>query len=187
LDRIVEAAGAVLAAEGPDALTLDRVGEEVGLAKASLYHYVRSKDDLLALLCRAALDEVERRAGTLEDLEAPEALRRLIVANLSFGFDDPLARPLAAIQERVLTDPRMSRTRAELQRARDGLHALIERGTRSGSFRVPDVDLAADLVSGLLYAAMRRGEHWGAASSDDAAGEVASFALRGLGAVTESR
>jgi AcrR family transcriptional regulator len=49
-DDIAEAAIAVADAEGIEAVSMRRVASELGLGTMSLYHYVRSKDELLDLM-----------------------------------------------------------------------------------------------------------------------------------------
>lgn len=46
-DRVVEAALRIMDAEGLDAVTMRRVGRELGVEAMSLYNHVRDKDDLL--------------------------------------------------------------------------------------------------------------------------------------------
>lgn len=50
LERIVDAAIAVAGAEGLDAVSMSRVASELGSSAMSLYRYVGSKDELLALM-----------------------------------------------------------------------------------------------------------------------------------------
>jgi AcrR family transcriptional regulator len=55
LDRIVAAAVKLAAAEGLAAVSMGRVARELGAAPMSLYRYVASKDELLALMIDAAV------------------------------------------------------------------------------------------------------------------------------------
>jgi AcrR family transcriptional regulator len=50
LERIVEAAARVAAADGLAAVAMSRVAAELGVSTMSLYRYVASKDELLALM-----------------------------------------------------------------------------------------------------------------------------------------
>ena len=54
-EDIAEAAVAVADAEGVEAVSMRRVARELGLGTMSLYHYVRSKDELLDLMSDAIL------------------------------------------------------------------------------------------------------------------------------------
>lgn len=56
--RVIQAALDILEREGPDALTIRRLGEELHVNGASLYHHFSSKEDILASAGRAALAEL---------------------------------------------------------------------------------------------------------------------------------
>jgi AcrR family transcriptional regulator len=58
-DAIVEAAVKVLDAEGVDALTVRRIGQELGTGSATLYWYIGSKDELGELVYDRVMGEVE--------------------------------------------------------------------------------------------------------------------------------
>jgi AcrR family transcriptional regulator len=55
--RIVEAALRVMDAEGLEAVTMRRIGRELGVEAMSLYNHVRDKDDLLEGVTEAVLSE----------------------------------------------------------------------------------------------------------------------------------
>ena len=57
-DAIVQAVNRLLAEKGFEAMTVDEVAAQVGIAKASLYKHFPSKEDLAA----AAMVRVMRRA-----------------------------------------------------------------------------------------------------------------------------
>ncbi len=57
-DKIVDAALAVLDAEGLDAVSMRRVAEELGTGAASLYAHVANKEELLDLIRERVLSEV---------------------------------------------------------------------------------------------------------------------------------
>jgi AcrR family transcriptional regulator len=58
-DAVVDAAMAVLVADGPDALSMRRVAQELDTGPASLYAHVSGKDELLELM-------IDRVAGAME-------------------------------------------------------------------------------------------------------------------------
>jgi AcrR family transcriptional regulator len=70
LDRIVAAAVEVAAAEGLAAVSLGRVGGELGASAMSLYRYVASKDELLALMVDAAVGQPPPAVQPGEDWRA---------------------------------------------------------------------------------------------------------------------
>jgi AcrR family transcriptional regulator len=72
LDRIVEAGVKVADAEGLAAVSMGRVAAELSSSAMALYRYVRSKDELLALMvdaCAHPLPELDPGAGWRAGLE----------------------------------------------------------------------------------------------------------------------
>jgi AcrR family transcriptional regulator len=72
---IAQAAIAVADAEGIDAVSMRRVARELGLGTMSLYHYVRSKDELIdvmsdAILGNQLVDDAELQKGWRPTLRA---------------------------------------------------------------------------------------------------------------------
>ena len=57
-EEIAEAALAVADSEGFDAVSMRRVASELGAGTMTLYHYVRTKDELVALMDNAIMGEV---------------------------------------------------------------------------------------------------------------------------------
>jgi AcrR family transcriptional regulator len=76
-EAILEKALEVLGAEGPDAVTLQRVASELGYVTTALYRYFPSKDAMLAAMQRRVIGEVH---GHLRDelarFQGEEARRR---------------------------------------------------------------------------------------------------------------
>ncbi len=68
-EAIIRSASQLLASKGFEAMTVDDVAADVGLAKASLYKHFPSKEDLAG----AAMVSVMRRAQTYLDSLAPDA------------------------------------------------------------------------------------------------------------------
>lgn len=68
-DAIIQSVNRLLAEKGYEAMTVDEVAADVGIAKASLYKHFTSKEDLAA----AAMVSVMRRAQTFLDELPAEA------------------------------------------------------------------------------------------------------------------
>jgi AcrR family transcriptional regulator len=62
-ERIVEAALAIVAREGLEALSMRRLAQELDVWPMSVYRYFRDKDELLDAVVEAAADEVAVAAG----------------------------------------------------------------------------------------------------------------------------
>jgi TetR/AcrR family transcriptional regulator of autoinduction and epiphytic fitness len=73
-DAIVSAVNRLLAEKGFDAMTVDEVAAEVGIAKASLYKHFASKEDLAGA---AMVRVLERAMGEIERLRVDRSLRAI--------------------------------------------------------------------------------------------------------------
>ena len=58
-DRIIEAALGVMDAEGLEAVTMRRIGRELGVEAMSLYNHVEDKDDILEGVTERVMNEFE--------------------------------------------------------------------------------------------------------------------------------
>ncbi|MES2994116.1 MAG: helix-turn-helix domain-containing protein [Pseudomonadota bacterium] len=74
---IVEAVNRLLAEKGFEAMTVDAVAAEVGIAKASLYKHFKSKEDLAAAAMIGVLDRALELIETLQRDAATSARERL--------------------------------------------------------------------------------------------------------------
>ncbi|WP_069161784.1 TetR/AcrR family transcriptional regulator [Nocardia altamirensis] len=78
-DQIVEAAVALLDAEGLEALSMRKIGAKLGAGATSLYWYVANKEELLEL----ALDEFW---GMVETPESDDAPWREVLTTFAYNF-----------------------------------------------------------------------------------------------------
>jgi AcrR family transcriptional regulator len=81
LERIVEAAVRVAAADGLSAVSMSRVAADLGVSTMSLYRYVAAKQELLALMVDAAYGTPPTSSGPQEGWR--EALSRWAWAELT--------------------------------------------------------------------------------------------------------
>ena len=84
LDRILDAAGRIADGEGLKALSMRRLGAELGAGATSVYWHVRSKDELLDLLVDRVIGEivadiVPAEGWRPEMTEAARATRRILI------------------------------------------------------------------------------------------------------------
>jgi len=75
-DAIVSVVNRLLAEKGFEAMTLDEVAAEVGIAKASLYKHFPSKEDLAAAAMVRVMDRARAFLDTLDSTRPPVELLR---------------------------------------------------------------------------------------------------------------
>ncbi len=140
--------------------SLDSIAEELGLTKASLYHYVESKE---GLLCRIALQHVRRIitvATTASEEEGPPDMRlfRLIVAHVEEVCNAPEGR-LAPFYDRYLLSGEasgigslISEWRAEMSAYTGFVRNLVREGVTTKIFVIAEVDFTVDTILGAANA-----------------------------------
>ena len=77
-DAIVAVVNRLLAEKGFEAMTLDEVAAEVGIAKASLYKHFPSKEDLAAAAMVRLMDRARAFLDTLDTRQPPLALLKAV-------------------------------------------------------------------------------------------------------------
>jgi len=152
LDEIVEAAAAVFAAKGFSKATLENVAERLRVSRATLYYYVRSKDDLLH---RVIGDFVGGRQKELEDLRrrrdlAPEdRLRHALRSQLRHFDTHPDMARVFLREEAELPPDLFAEQRVYRRNIQDAVEQLFEDGVAAGRFRDIDPRLVAFALFGM--------------------------------------
>lgn len=146
---LLSTAAGLFARKGYRATTLDDIAGDLGLKKASLYHYIRSKDELLVEIYQQIFDRIDAVVApyATADLPVDERLRRMVHAHITVVTAELESLSVVFSEEAELPD--------ELQRGirhrKRGHEALFEKviaeGQRQGVFRQGSVRL---MVVGLL-------------------------------------
>ena len=149
--ELVRAAVRVFARDGFHGSRVGDIAEEAGVAHGLLYHYFRSKDDVLETIFRASWQELVVETERLEASGLPldGRLRRFAGVFLGSWLADPdLVRVL--IRE-IARSPEVGRRVDEIGRVFAGLTRMFEQARDGGEIR-RDVDprLAAFVFYGAL-------------------------------------
>ena len=171
---IVEAGAMLLAERPPEALTVDAVVEAAGVAKGTFYYHFQSISELAAavgVMLAESFDEVMTPARL--ELRDP-------IARLAFGFKQFL--------EKAISDPAWARLVVQSSQSptefgrgvRENLKADLAEAIAHGRLTVRDVELAADIVMGIVLQVMRGILERGA--RHDLTREALDAMLRALGA-----
>src|SRR5918912_3098787 len=91
-DRVVESALELVDAEGPDALTMRRLGRDLGVEAMSIYEYTSGKDDLVRAVMERLLEELELPTSGHPDWK--QRIRDVVDAWLRLSERHPKAFPL---------------------------------------------------------------------------------------------
>lgn len=184
LQEVLDAAARIFAAKGYRGTSLNDIGDALGMNKASLYYYVRSKEDLLhRLILRAGrrLRDVSQDPEVAR-LPAAEALERLVREHCRVAFEHRHELGVLVHQRRYLELDALGevsgRERAYVAR----LKALIARGVEEGAFRPVDPSVAAQFVLDTVNGLLRWFRPEGRATRAQIADEAWNFVRGGLAA-----
>lgn len=159
-ERLLAAAGAVIARVGP-AFTLADVAGEAQVSAGTLGHRFGSKHGLLQAMLRVAIDDARREmaAARAGDGDPVTAVRRALVERYA-PLDDPVsaANNLAQLAA-DLSDERLRAGMAEFYAAvRAGTRALLHRAVDAGALPgAPAVPVAARILAAVADGAAL---HW---------------------------
>src|SRR5580693_772867 len=150
-ETLLATAAELFARKGYRATTLDDIAGELGLKKASLYHYIRSKDELLADIYQQIFDRIEAEVAPLVSLDLPagERLRRMIHAHLTVVTAELPSLSVVFSEESELPAD-LQRGIRHRKRAHEALfEKVIAEGQREGVFRPGSVRLMVVALLGM--------------------------------------
>ena len=181
--ELVEAAARVFRTKGYHSASVQDIADEVGILKGSLYHYVRSKEELLYLVIREPISRLYRTVEEVASSDAApaEKLRRAIEAHLQ-AFDDHYPDLFVYLRE---TEDLRKRFRAQTQLSPKHYERLwqqiLEEGVKAGVFRSDlDVKVVSYGLLGMLNWLYKWYDPKGRLGSREVARQFAAVALRGL-------
>ncbi|HZQ78792.1 MAG TPA: TetR/AcrR family transcriptional regulator [Acidimicrobiia bacterium] len=178
-ELIVRAAVDVFAEMGLEGATLEAVGERVGLTKASLYYYVKSKEELLGHVVGHVVRAQERAVAELTHagMTPEERLRVFCLGHLRSLFGDPAGKVAARVALSGHTDELV---RSVFHDYMSGLDAILADGVAAGVFRPVDRGVVRNAVLSALNAVTLWYVPGGPRSLDDVGGEICDLVVAGL-------
>ncbi|MEM1232048.1 MAG: TetR family transcriptional regulator [Pseudomonadota bacterium] len=144
---LIDSASALFNARGIGGTGLADVARELGLKRASLYHYVRDRNELVEQ-CYARSCEVTAR-DLAQARSAANGLERLL-AFVTAALE-PERRPLAVLSELAALPEDIQETLCAADaRNRDALLDFVQQGQADGSLRAVDPLVATQCLLGML-------------------------------------
>ena len=148
---LLDAAVRVFARKGYHTCRVGDIAEEAGVAHGLLYHYFRSKEEVLETIFRESWGALLEAIALVEDSGDPprEQLRKTVAIVLRTWKNDPdLVRVLV---REITRSAQLQKEVDELGHAFEALERIIRRGQESGDF-APGIDprLGSYVVYGAL-------------------------------------
>ncbi|SEF67254.1 DNA-binding transcriptional regulator, AcrR family [Thermomonospora echinospora] len=186
-DDIRAAALELFTHRGYEATTMADIGAAVGIRGPSLYKHVASKQDLLAQIMTATMQELlaVHRAAVASSDDLTERLRRATEAHVRYHARHRLEAFVGNREIRSLVEPHRGRVLALRAEYEACFRELVNAGVAAGRFRVASARLASYAVLDLGMGVSAWYREDGELSEDTVVWQYSDFALRLVGAVPE--
>ncbi len=148
---ILDAAVRVFARKGYHTCRVGDIAEEAGVAHGLLYHYFRSKDEVLECIFKETWSDIIAAARMVEETAEPARERLSGIAKIllrAWRRDPDLVR---VVVREIVRSPDLQKRMPEINESFNAIERIVVRGQADGEFR-SDVD--ARLVSFVFYGAL---------------------------------
>ena len=148
---ILDAAVRVFARKGYHTCRVGDIAEEAGVAHGLLYHYFRSKDEVLECIFKETWADILAAVRMVEDTDEPARDRLAGIAKIllrAWRRDPDLVRVLV---REVTRSSHVQRRVDEIELAFDALQRIVKHGQEDGEFRA---DLDSRLAATIWYGAL---------------------------------
>jgi AcrR family transcriptional regulator len=150
--EIIHAAAQIFRQKGYHGTSMQDIADSVELKKASLYHHVSGKQDILVSILDQALDLLieDLQAVLDQDRPAEEKIRRAMRAYIDRLTQDPDLAAVLLMEHRSLEDDLRADHIARRDRFERLWRSMIDQGVKEGSFRSLDRSLVTFALLGVL-------------------------------------
>lgn len=185
-DLLISAAIRVFIDKGFHDATVRDIGREAGMTQGTIYNYVRSKDDILYLVCDRIVAEYQDEARkALDNAHDPVARIRSSVRAVCEVMYRHQQEILLIYQDGHLLEPRSLRViLARVEEFIGMFERIVADATRQLGVPLPEPHLAANIVTFLpVMIALRRWSLYRNLSHQQVVDGITEFLVRGLGLV----
>jgi TetR/AcrR family transcriptional regulator, cholesterol catabolism regulator len=189
LRQIIDKAAALFDRYGYSYVSMDDIADAVGLRKPSLYHYIRSKDEILVLIHREFMALVHARAASPERAAMSPTQELIEMMTDIFELMRSHRGHVRVFFEhyRELPPQGKATIASERERYEDLMRSIVARGIEIGEFRQIDVRLATLAVFGMCNWAYQWYRPSGELTPREIAGRFADYLLNGILGDTDLR
>jgi AcrR family transcriptional regulator len=181
-EDILLAAAQIIRRKGFHAASMQDIADAVGLQKASLYHHVRSKQEILLALLDRALDlliqDLEAIVG--QDGPAPDKLRQAVRAYMLRLTQEIDLASVLLLEYRSLNPDQRARHNRRRDRYEELWRTILRQGAARGDFRTIDEFVGSAALLGIQNWSVTWYRRGGRLSPSELADQFADLMLYGL-------
>ncbi|MFP4477290.1 MAG: TetR/AcrR family transcriptional regulator [Desulfatibacillaceae bacterium] len=181
LNKALKVAARLFAKKGYEKVSIEEIAWKLNLTKGSLYHYFKSKEEVLYLIQKDAIENgIAAQTRVLEsDKPPPAKLADAIRTHVTIVTKSEVAGALN--QQELILPPAL---RASVIDARDRyeniFQEIISQGVEAGVFQARDVNIATISTLSLLNGIAKWYSPGGANSLGEITEAVTEYILKGL-------
>jgi len=179
--KILESAAQLFAKKGYEKASLEEIAAKLKLTKASLYHYIKSKEEMLFEVQMQALDQANAALEQVlrSDLSPVEKLGRAVESHVRIVTREHV---IGALRQQELILPRKWRDQvvAERDKFEKSFQKIILEGIESGVFRAINWKVSVRAALGAINWIITWYSTRGALGSDEIGQAMADFIVKGF-------
>lgn len=151
LTAILRTAAELFSNQGYEATSLDMIADQLGMHKATLYHYIKNKEYILHQCLIRSFDDIENVMEAVRDRKSPVIDRlKLFAQRLAAAQNSDFGRCLVLVGSRPLEGSAYDDIRAFQRRLDQTVRDLITEGIADGSIKPCHPELFSSLFFGAL-------------------------------------
>jgi TetR/AcrR family transcriptional regulator, cholesterol catabolism regulator len=180
--KILQYAARIFAKKGYEKASLEEIASCLKLSKASLYHYVKSKDEVLYLIQMEALEEMLAiiHKITDSDKKPSEKLKDIVVEYIRIATQKHI---IGALRQQELILPKKWRKIIIAKRDKfdNECRGVIQEGIETGEFEAVNWEMSYMAMIGALNWTVKWYSPQGTLSVEEISQSMVEFILRGFG------
>src|SRR5574338_1335361 len=181
-EDILEAAAQVFRQKGFHGASMQDIADAVNLQKASLYHHVSSKQEILLEILDRALELLLDRISAIctQDLPADEKLRQMVRAYLQILAENTDLSAVLLFEHRSLERKQHARHVPNRDKFEGLWRAVLAEGVAARRFQCDDAALTTRAILGILNWTITWYHPDGPLGIDEIADQYSNLLLNGL-------
>lgn len=148
---ILRTAAQLFATHGYEATSLDLIADRLGMHKATLYHYIKGKDEVLYQCLVKSFEDLDAVVAQMRDRDVPVLERlRLFALRLAHAQNNDFGRCLVRVGLRPLAAMDTTDLRAFQRRLDTTVRDLVTEGIAAGDIKPCNPGLVSAMLFGTL-------------------------------------
>lgn len=168
--------------KGYHGASMQDLADAMGMQKASLYYYIRSKEELLVQLCEHGTGAFTQELNEIvaSDLKATDKLQRAIECYLVALCEQLELFTVVLREQKFLGETQRKKLRGEGKQHGELLEAILQQGIAAGEFRPVNVTVTTLAILGMCNWMYEWYSPNGALQPREIAGMFSGLILNGL-------